>query len=136
MIFFDGIYKLDRKNDYPANSSAFHNCSWRIQIIAFNNNSNKVRFIKPYALIVTPEKKSFCQKSCAEYLVKRICSNFNLKLHQTIWIEYFPNTIDSFYVASFTKKYLDSDDDPFYSIKWRSIHTNELTAIRSFLKEV
>lgn len=134
MIFYDGTYRLQRRNDKRTKHVSKWANAWRIRIINFSISQPEVKHLKPYAIIATETGKGIFKTTCAESLGKRICRDFNLDINEILWIEQYPDEPVQMYVATFTPKSY-SDYEIFYSINWRPIRPNELEAINRFISE-
>jgi hypothetical protein len=134
MIFFDGTYRLQRRDDEPAGSSGPGACSWRLRIIDLTLKQPEVKHLKPYVVVASQTGEGIFKSTCAESLGKRICRDFSLDVNEILWIEHFPGEYDRMYVAAFRPKaYLGSEI--FYTVDWRPIRRNEIETIRPFIPE-
>ena len=134
MIYYDGTYRLQRKDDATFKPTDKWACAWRLRILDLSLGQPDVKHLKPIVVVATQDYAGFFKTTCAESLGKRICRDFDLDIHEVLWIEHFPNEPGQMYVATFTpKQYLGPEI--FYHIDWRPIRINELEAIKSFIPE-
>jgi len=134
MIFFDGTYRLQRRDDAPSTSMGRWACAWRLRLIDLSMSRPEVKHIKPIIVVATQTGEGLFKTTCAESMGRRICRDFTLDIDAILWIEHFPDNPDRMYVASFRpKSYLGHAT--FYDIDWRPIRPNELEAIKPFIPE-
>jgi hypothetical protein len=129
MLLFDGTYTLARKDD--PGSSPVHACAWQVKIIDFSSDDPSHPHIRPYAVLALRKAGGIFKASCAESLGKRVCSDFNLKIDELIWIEVFPDMPNQLFVAVFAPRYQDTGMT--YTITWRPILENEQKAISPWI---
>jgi len=125
VLVFDGTYMLERKED--PGSNPIYACAWQVKIIDFAADDPSHPHIRPYAVVAVRKSGGIFKSSCAESLGKRICSDFDLKPDDLLWIEAFPDMPGDFYVAMFAPSYLD--DEIHYTVSWRPILKNERHAV-------
>lgn len=125
MLLFDGIYKLERKDD-PGASPA-HACAWQVKIVDFSSTDPHHPHIRPFALLAVALEGGVFQTSCAESLGKRIVADFELRLEELLWVETFAHLPGDLYVAIFTPRYHDLATD--HTVSWRPILENERAAV-------
>ena len=134
MIFFDGTYRLGRRDEFRKSSKNRKNQGWRIRIIDFTLALPNIENLKPYAVVATPLETGIFATNCAYSLGRRILKDFDLKIEKTLWIEQFPKSPEEMYVAVFTPTSFFGPDI-YYRIDWHPIMANELTAIKPFISE-
>ena len=125
MIVFDGTYMLERKEDPGATPT--HGCAWRVKIIDLSSADPSHPHIRPHAVLALRKEGGIFKTSCAESLGKRVCTDFDLKVEDLLWVETFPDLPGSLYVAVFTPKYHETE--MHYSVTWRPILENERAAV-------
>ncbi len=130
MLLFDGIYKLERKDDPGANPA--HACAWHVKIVDLSLSDPNHPHIRPFALLAKAQEGGFFKTSCAESLGKRILSDFNLQVKDLLWVETFAHLPDDMYVAVFTPRYHDALTN--HTVSWRPILENERVAITPWLE--
>jgi hypothetical protein len=131
LILFDGTYRLQRQEDGLPVSAGKCACAWWVRIIDFSIDRPEVRYLRPYVIIASQTGEGIFRTTCAESLGNRIYRDFNLKVHETLWIEHYPQE-SALYVAIFEpKSYFGTEI--FYHIDWRLILPNEFEAIKSFI---
>jgi hypothetical protein len=134
LIVFDGTYRLQRQEDKSSNADSNWACAWRLRLFDFTITHPDVKHLKPYAIMATQTGGGIFKTTCVESLGKRICRDFNLKIEEILWIEYYPEE-PALYVAMFKpKSYLGNEI--FYAIDWRPIRPNELQVIQPFVPEI
>ena len=134
MIFFDGTYRLQRRDDAPSKSMGRWACAWRLRIIDLSMSRPSVKHIKPIIVVATQTGEGLFKTTCAESMGRRICRDFTLDIAEILWIEHFPDNPDRMYVASFRPKSYFGHET-FYDIDWRLIRPNEIEAIKPFIPE-
>jgi hypothetical protein len=125
MVVFDGTYMMERKDD--PGSDPIHACAWRVIIIDFSSIDRRRSHIRPVAVLAFRKPGGLFKASCAESMGKRICGDFELDVHDLLWVESFPDLPDTLYVAVFTPHYRDVG--VHYDVSWRPILDNEQVAI-------
>jgi hypothetical protein len=90
--------------------------------------------MKPLAVVTKQCGQQLCLASCAESIGKRISRDFNLNVHQVLWIEHFTNAPEKWLVASFKLK-SSYGTDINYRIHWRPIRLNEISVIKPFIPD-
>ena len=134
LIFFDGTYRLQRREDDQSNRDVKWANAWRVRIINLSISRPEVKHLRPIIIVATRTNEGISQTTCAESIGKRICRDFDLKINEILWIEHYPNESVPMYVAVFVpKSYIGPEI--FYSVDWRPIRSNELEAIRPFIPE-
>jgi len=131
LIFYDGIYRLQRKEDAKVREGN----AWRLRVINFALSQPEVKHLKPIALVATHISEGIFKTTCAESMGKRICRDLSLDVDHLLWIEHYPNEQPPMYVAVFTPK-ASFGPEQFHSVTWRPIRPNEFNAIRPFISEV
>ncbi len=131
MILFEGTYMLERKGD--PGSGPVHACAWQVTIVDLSYTDSASPHIRPYAVLAFRREGGLFKTSCAESLGKRICSDFDLKVGDLLWVEAFPDLPGELYVAVFRPRYYDTDIH--YSVTWRPILENERTAVAPWCAE-
>jgi hypothetical protein len=133
LILFDGTYRLQRQEDISQKTIGECACSWWLRILDFSMDRPEVRYLRPYVVIATQTGEGIFKATCAESMGNRIYRDFNLKIHETLWIEHYPDE-PALYVAIFKpKSYFGSEI--FYHIDWRPIMPNEFQAIKTFIPD-
>lgn len=130
MLLFDGIYKLERKDDPGANPA--HACAWHVKIVDLSYSEPDYPHIRPFALLAKAQEGGIFKTTCADSLGKRIISDFNLQLKDLLWVETFTHLSDDMYVAVFTPRYYDTLTE--YAVSWRPILENERAAIAPWVE--
>ena len=134
MILFDGIYRLQRREDKSSIFNRNWACSWRLRLFDVSVSHPDVKHLRPYAILATQTGEGIFKTTCAESLGKRICRDFKLTIDEILWIEHYPDE-PALYVAMFKpKSYFGSEI--FYAIDWRPIRPNELQMIQPFIPEI
>jgi len=134
LIFFDGTYRLQRRDDEPSKFIGKRASSWRLRIINLSLSQPDVKHLKPIVVVATQSDDGLFKTTCAESLGRRICRDFDLDINTILWIEHFPDEPDRMYVATFTPK-SHYGHETFYAIDWRPIRSNELEVIWHFIPE-
>ncbi|OQY07276.1 MAG: hypothetical protein B6I22_03285 [Desulfobacteraceae bacterium 4572_123] len=134
MIFFDGTYRLGRRDEFRISSKEKKNQAWRIRIIDFKLAIPDIEHLKPYAIVATPSEPGIFATNCAHSLGRRILRDFNLKIEKTLWVEQFQKDPEKMYVAVFIPKSFFGPD-VYYRVDWHPIMANELAAIKPFIPE-
>jgi hypothetical protein len=135
LIFFDGIYRLQRREDDQSKPDDKRTEAWRVRIINLSISQPDVKHLRPIIIVATRTNEGIFRTTCAESIGKRICRDFNLKINEILWIEHYPDESVPMYVAAFVpKSYIGPEI--FYSVDWRPIRSNEIEAIRPFIPEV
>ena len=134
MIFFDGTYRLGRRDAYRRNSKSRKNQAWRIRIIDFTLALPDIKHLKPHAVVATPSEPGIFATHCADSLGRQILTDFNLKAEETLWVEQFQKDPEKMYVAVFTAK-SSFGPEVYHRIDWHPIMANELNAIKPFIPE-
>lgn len=134
MIFYDGIYRLGRRDEFRTNSKDRKNQAWRIRIIDFTHALPDIEHLKPYAVVATPSEPGIFANNCAYSLGRRILRDFNLRVEKILWVEQFQKEPGKMYVAVFTPQSF-LGPDIYHRIDWHPIMTNELAAIKPFIPE-
>ena len=134
LIFFDGIYRLQRREDDKSNRTHKRADAWRVRIINLSISRPDVKHLRPIIIVASRTNEGIFQTTCAESIGKRICRDFNLKINEILWIEHYPDEPIPMYIAIFVpKSYIGPEI--FYSVDWRPIRSNEIEAIRPFIPE-
>ena len=134
MIYYDGTYRLQRRDDATSKPIGKWACSWRLRIIDLSLGEPDVTHLKPIVVVAAQNDEGLFKTTCAESLGRRICRDFDLDINEVLWIEHFPTRPGKMYVATFTPKHY-LGPEIFYDIDWRPIRTNELEAIKRFIPE-
>ena len=134
MIFFDGTYRLGRRDVYRSNSKGRKNQAWRIRIINFTLALPDIKHLKPHAVVATPSEPGIFATHCADSLGRQILTDFNLKAEETLWVEQFQKDPAKMYVAVFTAK-ASFGPAVYHRIDWHPIMANEVNAIKPFIPE-
>jgi hypothetical protein len=134
LILFDGIYRLQRREDKSSETDHHWACSWRLRLFDFSTSHPDVKHLRPYAVVATQTGEGIFKSTCAESLGKRICRDFDLKINEVLWIEHYPDE-PALYVAMFKPKSYYGNEI-FYAIDWRPIRSNELQVIQPFIPEI
>jgi len=132
LIFYDGIYRLQRKSGSVSQDTDKYSCAWRIRIIDFALSRPDVRHIRPIAVVITYVDEFLFKTNCAESMGRRICRDFNLDAGKLLWVEQDPDDSTNMYVASFKPKPYFCFEK-YYYVDWRPILGNELDAIQPFI---
>ena len=134
MLFYDGTYRLQRRDDETNRPIGKWACAWRLRIIDLSLSQPDVKHLKPIIVVATQTGEGLFKTTCAESLGRRVCRDFNLDVNESLWIEHFPNKLGQMYVAVFSPKHY-LGPELFYHIDWRPIRANELEAIRRYIPE-
>lgn len=135
MIYYDGIYRLERKGrhrnlKHPKTASA-----WRVRLIDFRLGQPAIKHLRPLALVATLTGEGIFRTNCAESMGQRICRDFDLDVRKLLWVENFSDDPHRLHVAQFRQRSFLAPGI-YYAVSWRSIRSNELEAIRDFVPDL
>lgn len=130
MIYFDGIYRLQR-NHRRSRSGQQWAYAWRVRIIDLTLGQPQVTHLKPYIVFVSPSDEGAFTATCADHMGKRICRDFNLDVARTLWVECFEKIL----VATFIPR-SQFGPDISYTVNWRSLRANERETVKRFIPEI
>jgi hypothetical protein len=134
LLYYDGTYRLQRRDDETSKPIGKWACAWRLRIIDLSLSRPDVKHLKPIIVVATQTGEGLFKTTCAESLGRKICGDFNLDVNEILWIEHFPSKLEQMYVAVFTPKHYIGPE-LFYNIDWRPIRSNELETIRLYIPE-
>jgi len=134
LIYYDGTYRLQRRDDETSKPIGKGACAWRLRIIDLALNQPDVKHLKPIVVVASQSDEGIFKTTCAESLGRRIFRDFDLDINEVLWIEHFPTKPGQMYVANFTPKHY-LGPEIFYNIDWRPIRTNELESIKLYIPE-
>ena len=135
MIYFDGIYRLERQARRRSLQNSKTACAWRIRLIDFRLGQSSLKYLRPLALVASQTGEGIFRTNCAESMGQRICRDFDLDIRKLLWVENFSDDPQRLFVAQFRPRSFLAPGF-FYAVSWRSIRSNELATIRDFIPEL
>jgi len=133
MIIFDGTYRW--KAPMNSDSRAFRKkweMSCDLKVIDLSLSQPDVTHLKRFVIVALETTPGPMKTSVADTMGRRIFRDFGLNRHNVLWIEGRWNHSESLEVALFSPD-PESGLETRYRISWRSILSNELHLIRTFL---
>lgn len=134
MILHDFTYEWDGKSKDGEKPISWWPGSYRVRIIKLGNDSKKVNYLIPRAVLFKSQKiEESLNTSLKNYMdnfAKKISETYHLDMDKTLWVE----LEDKIRVAQIHPRKLS--DITLYTVSWRPVRPNELAMIAPYIEDL
>ncbi len=135
MLLHDFIYEWDGKSARGEKPISWWPGSYRVKIVKLATDRNNISYLVHTAVILknarTNPTMNTSLKNYIHNFAQKISKEDDLNINKTLWIE-----LDDTIQVAQLKPEQKLDPEILYSISWRPIRPNELTAIKPYITDM